>query len=238
MCNFTPMALLTSEMPLSTALELHPTLIPLVSRFGIRLGLGEKSVAAVCAEHHMEPGFLLTLMNTYLFEEYFPEQKLKSFHVSQLVDYLDKTNAYYLHQQLPNIERHLGSLIASGGGENKNLALIGRFFARFKESLTASIEYDTREWFPYCLALSRGEAQPTLAVTPPPLQTDSEDEDPAVSLLRDLRSIMVRHLGGEYNDNLAYAVIFALDSIEHDIRQHNRIRNRILTPVIHALCHA
>ena len=126
------MALLTPDTPLSTALEQHSTLIPLVSRFGIRLGLGDKSVATVCAEYGIDAGFMLTLMNTYLFEEYFPEQKLKSFHVSQIVDYLTKTNAYYLHSQLPNIERHLGSLIASGEGENKNLALIGRFFARFE----------------------------------------------------------------------------------------------------------
>lgn len=231
------MALLTFEMPLSAALEQHPTLIPLVSRFGIRLGLGDKSVAAVCAEHGIDPGFMLTLMNTYLFEEYFPEQKLKSFHVSQIVDYLTKTNAYYLQSQLPNIERHLGSLIASGEGENKNLALIGKFFAKFKQSLAASIEYDTKEWFPYCLALSSGAAAKGgyLCAQVPEIP-DGGEEDPAVSQLCDLRSIMVRHLGGQYNDNLAYAVIFAIGSIERDIRQHNRIRNRILTPIISALC--
>lgn len=229
------MALLTPDTPLSTALEQHSTLIPLVSRFGIRLGLGDKSVATVCAEYGIDAGFMLTLMNTYLFEEYFPEQKLKSFHVSQIVDYLTKTNAYYLHSQLPNIERHLGSLIASGEGENKNLALIGRFFARFKESLTAAIEYDTKEWFPYCLALSSGDAAQGARTHVPPVP-DTDEEDPAVNQLRDLRSIMVRHLCGQYNDNLAYAVIFAIGSIERDIRQHNRIRDRILTPIISTLC--
>lgn len=229
------MALLTSDTPLSAALEQHPTLIPLVSRFGVRLGLGEKSVAAVCAEHGIDAGFMLALMNTYLFDEYFPEQKLKSFHVSQIVDYLSKTNGFYLHAQLPNIERHLGSLIASGEGENKDLALIGQFFGKFKESLTAAIAYDTREWFPYCLALSSDDTA-ALAVLQAPAIPDAQEDDPAVSLLRDLRSIMVRHLSGQYNDNLAYAVIFAIGSIERDIRQHNRIRNRILTPIISALC--
>lgn len=234
MFTFTDMALLTPDTPLSAALEQHPTLIPLVSRFGIRLGLGDKSVAAVCADHQIDARFMLTLMNTYLFEEYFPEQQLKSFHVSQLVDYLSKTNAYYLHSQLPNIERHLGSLIASGGAENRNLALLGKFFAGFKQSLTDSIDYDTREWFPYCLALSAGEVEGRDRIAP--TAPDTADDDPAVSQLRDMRSIMVRHLSGEYNDNLAYAVIFAVGSIERDIRQHNRIRNRILTPVIDALC--
>lgn len=236
MFTFTNMALLTSDTPLSAALEQHPTLIPLVSRFGIRLGLGDKSVAAVCADHQIDAGFMLTLMNTYLFEEYFPEQKLKSFHVSQLVDYLSKTNAYYLHYQLPNIERHLGSLIASGGAGNRNLALLGKFFAGFKQSLTAAIDYDTHEWFPYCLALSGGNAANGAKKVPVSGVSDGEEEDPAVSQLRDMRNIMVRHLSGEYNDNLAYAVIFAVGSIERDIRQHNRIRNRILTPVIDALC--
>ena len=82
------MGLLTTETPLSTALEQHPSLIPLVSRFGIRLGVGDKSVAAVCADHAIDERFMLVLMNTYLFENYFPEERLKSFHVSQIVDYL------------------------------------------------------------------------------------------------------------------------------------------------------
>ncbi|MDE5945485.1 MAG: helix-turn-helix transcriptional regulator [Rikenella sp.] len=228
------MGLLTSETPLSTAFEQHPSLIPLVSRFGIRLGVGEKTVSAVCAEHGIDAGFMLVLMNTYLFESYFPEQRLKTFHVNQIVDYLTKTNAYFRFSQLPNIERHLRSLIASGEGENKNLDLIGRFFEQFKASLTASIEYDTNEWFPYCLALSRGEG---VACEQPPksLHAPSEGEEFAASQLCDLRSILVRHLSGQYDDNLAYAVIFAIGSIERDIRQHNRIRNRILTPIIDAL---
>lgn len=229
------MGLLTFETPLSAAIEQQPSLIPLASRFGIRLGLGDKSIAAVCAEHRIDPDFMLALMNTYLFETYFPEQKLKSFHVSLIVDYLTKTNAYYLHSQLPNIERHLRSLISSGEGTNKHLELIGRFFEQFKASLTAAIAYDTEVWFPYCLALSSG-ATPDREQRPAELPAESEEL--AASQLRDLRSILVRHLSGTYDDNLAYAVIFAIGSIERDIRQHNRIRNRILNPIIDALCRA
>lgn len=228
------MGLLSFETPISAAIEQHPSLIPLVSRFGVRLGLGDKTIATVCIERQIDPEFMVALMNTYLFESYFPEQKLKSFHVSLIIDYLTKTNAYYLHSQLPNIERHLRSLIASGGGENKNLELIGRFFEQFKTSLSASIEYDTREWFPYCLALGSGE---TLRCKQPPVPNNPDGEELAASQLCDLRSILVRHLSGTYDDNLAYAVIFAIGSIERDLRQHNRIRNRILNPLIDALCH-
>lgn len=224
------MGLLTAETPLSSALEQHPALIPLISRFGIRLGLGDKTVATVCGEHGIDTGFLLTLMNTFLFEEYFPEQKLKTFHISQIIDYLSKTNAYYLHFQLPNIERHLGSLIASAGGENKNLTLLGQFFGRFKESLTQSIRYDSDVWFPYCLSLSTDDPSPVVEIP------GAEQQETLIGMLRDLLSIMVRHLTGQYNDNLAYAVIFAITSIERDIRQHSRIRHRILLPAVQSSC--
>lgn len=218
------MSLLTTTTTLSSALEQHPTLIPLVARLGIRLGVGERTIDEVCAQHSIDANFMLTVMNTYLFNEYFPEQKFKSFHIEQIVDYLSKTNAYYLHQQLPNIERHLGSLISSSG-DNRNLGLIGQFFDKFKSNLTASIEYDTNSWFPYCLNMGQGTK---------PDQPSATHADASL-LAADLRSIMIRHLRGEYNDNLAYAVIFAITSLERDIRQHNRIRCLLLNPAIDVL---
>ena len=60
-------------------------------------------------------------------------------------------------------------------------------------------------------------------------------EDPIEALLADLKSIMVKHLSGDYNEKLCYAVIFAISSLEKDIKQHNRIRYRILTPMVSAM---
>ena len=103
------MPLVYPNMQLSEVVEEHPSLIPVINRFGIRLGLGDKSVKTLCEEHSLDTDFLLTVINTFLNEEYFPEKKLQTFHTSQIIDYLTKTNQYYLRYQLPNIERHLGS---------------------------------------------------------------------------------------------------------------------------------
>ncbi|MDR1981300.1 MAG: helix-turn-helix transcriptional regulator, partial [Tannerellaceae bacterium] len=54
-------------------------------------------------------------------------------------------------------------------------------------------------------------------------------------LLADLKSIMIKHLSGDYDENLCYAVIFAINSLEKDIKQHNRIRYRILVPMVTAM---
>lgn len=220
---------------MSEVVEEHTSLIPVLNRLGIRLGLGDKSVKTICDEHKLDTDFLLMIINTFLNEEYFPERKLQTFHTSQIVDYLTKTNQYYQRFQLPNIERHLGSFIAMSTQGNSTLNLIGRFFSSFKEELTERIKHDEEEWFPYCLSLSeltkkRPEAKSDLSI-----HTEPDMDDPIEALLADLKSIMIKHLSGDYNENLCYAVIFAISSLEKDIKQHNRIRYRILKPMVTAM---
>lgn len=157
------MAIVYANMKLSEVVEEHPSLIPVVNRFGIRLGLGDKSVRTLCEEHALDTDFLLTILNTYLNEEYFPEKKLQTFHISLLIDYLTKTNQDYLRYQLPNIERHLGYFIQQSPQGNQSLALLGRFFASFKAELTARIQQDEERWFPYCQQLMKGDPLPETA---------------------------------------------------------------------------
>lgn len=230
------MPLVYSNMPISEVVEEHTSLIPVLNRLGIRLGLGDKSVAETCAGHGLDTDFLLTVINTFLNDEYFPEKKLRTFHLSQIIDYLTKTNHYYKQYQLPNIERHLNSFL-SMSGKNPSLSLIGCFFASFKEKLLTRIALDDQTWFPYCLELSRKLSSDRNTDSDKEILLPSSDvtDDHIEALLNDLKSIMVKHISGEYDDNLCYAVIFAISSLEKDIKQHNRIRYRILTPMVKAM---
>ena len=192
------MALVYPHIQLSEVVEEHPSLIPMINRFGIRLGLGDKSVKMVCEAHGLDPDFLLTVINTYL-----------------------------------NIERHLQSFIQQSAPDNPSLTLIGKFFHSFKTELMARIQQDDTVWFPRCLTLCQQlESLPLpIAYTPAP----EVEEDRIEALLADLKRILIRHLAGDYNENLCYAVIFALSSLEKDIKQHNRIRYRILMPMVTAM---
>jgi len=225
------------NIQLSEVVEEHPSLIPVINRFGIRLGLGDKTVKEICDEYMIDADFLLTVINTFLNEEYFPEKKLQTFHTSQIIDYLTKTNADYQRHQLPNIEKHLGMFISISQNGNNSLALIGKFFASFKKELTDRITKDTDEWFPYCLQLSgKIEAlrkhDKDISMLNLPKQIV---EDPAEALLTDLKRILIKHISGEYNENLCYAVIIAINNLEKDIKQQNRIRYRILSPMVAAM---
>ncbi len=223
-------------MRLGEVVEEHPSLIPVINRFGIRLGLGDKSVRTLCEERSLDTDFLLTVINTFLNEEYFPEKKLQTFHTSQIIDYLTKTNQYYLRYQLPNIERHLNSFIQMSRPNNPTLGLIGRFFSSFKNELLARIRQDEERFFPYCMSLSRRLGkEPEETAGGSRITSEQPMEDTIEALLTDLKSIMVKHLSGDYDENLCYAVLFAICSLEKDIKQHDRIRYRILTPMVSAM---
>jgi len=229
------MPLIYPNIQMSEVVAEYPSLIPVINRFGIRLGLGDKTVKTICDEHRLDMDFVLTVINTFLNEEYFPEKKLQTFHTSQIIDYLRKTNKYYQHSQLSNIERHLGSFISMSTSGNQTLNLIGKFFSSFKEKLTERIENDDNVWFPYCLELSEQLKDYPAYSEKLQLENNECEEDAIEALLSDLKGIMIKHLSGEYNENLCYAVIFAISSLEKDIRQHNRIRYRILMPMVTAM---
>lgn len=227
------MSLIQSNMEMSEVVETNTSLIPVINRLGIRLGLKDKTVREVCHEHGLDTDFLLIIINTFLNEEYFPEKRLKTFHLTQIIDYLRKTDEYYLRYQIPNISRHLELFISHDTSDNSTLKLIGKFFHSFKEKLTKQIEYDEKIWFPYCLAVGvSNEDSNVLSQEDAIPEYITNESDNSEALLMDLKSIMIKHLSGEYNENLCHAVIFAISSLERDIKQHNRIRERILKPMI------
>lgn len=200
----------------------EPSTITVLNRFGIKLGVGDKSVRRVCDDHNIDPDFFVTILNTFVNKDYFPEKILDGFGAAEIVDYLSKTNAYYEHYQLPNIEHHFNLLISKSVPQNNNLDLMLRFFHEVKQQLVNRIANDRERWFPELL---RGVAVGTAAVT------DAEDEDTIEDKINDLISMMVMHLHGDYDTNLGVAVLLSVVSLRNDIKQNNRIRDRIMRPM-------
>lgn len=155
--------------------------------------------------------FFVTILNTFINEDYFPENRLKSFCATQIVDYLTQTNAYYEQFQIPNIERHFNFLINQSDSENNNLELMKQFFDELKKELLSRIENDKNCWFP-----SIKVAAETLhgEYYGEKFQPDTEENDSLEEKLDDLKSLFVIHLKGEYDLNLCHGVIFAIYSLE------------------------
>lgn len=200
------MTLFGADCRLSDIIFHEPSTLSLLRRFGIVPGCGNLTVGEACVQAGADTDFLLALLNTYLNEDYFPEKVLKGFPLEEVTGYLRKTVSYYIRVQLPNIERHFASLIAVSPQDN-NLGLLREYFDALKVEIEANVDTDVRKPAEATTRWRRIEER-----------------------LGDLLNIFVSHLRGEFDANLATAVIYALFTLDKDMRLNNRIRDRILNP--------
>ncbi|MDR2950829.1 MAG: helix-turn-helix transcriptional regulator [Prevotella sp.] len=199
------MIFLDASSILSEVIAENHQLIPVINRFGIKLGLGDKNIGEICNVADINTDFFLAILNTFLNEDYFPEKKLQKFDIQLVIKYLKQTDGYLMHGQLYNLEKHLNAFISMSDPNNAQMKLISRLFYEFKGELKGQIEQ----------GLVKGDAP--------------------LALLTDLKSIIIKHISGSFNENMCYAVIFTIDSFQKDLEKHNRIREKILKPMIDEL---
>lgn len=196
------MIFLEASSILSEVIENNHQLIPVINRFGIKLGFGDRNIGEICRLVNINTDFFLAILNTFLNEDYFPEKKLQRFDIELVIEYLKQTDRYLIHAQLYNLEKHLNAFISISDPNNGQLKLIHKLFVEFKEELIKEIEQGMVK----C--------------------------DTPLALLTDLKSIIIKHISGNFNQNMCYAVIFTIDSFQRDLEKHNRIREKILQPMI------
>lgn len=223
------MPVYSRDSKLCDVILFDPSVIQVVNRFGIYLGVGDSSIKMICEEHHIDETLFISIINTYLNRNYFPEGIAGKVNLKGLLDYLEKTDHYYRNILLPNIERHFTLLMSKSGNTDKpsNLLLLQKFFMEVKSELLEVIKTDLTHWFPALL-----EDENIQSIEPSGCENRKPyDNHVLEEKISDLINFFVIHLRGEYDRNLCVAVVSALATLEKDIQQNNRIRDRILKPL-------
>ena len=222
------MALVTPDTKLCEVIVDEPSVVPVINRFDIVLGVGDRTIKSICKEKGIDTSFFITILNAFIHESFFLENVTGAFNAGDVVDYLRKTNNSYLRNQLPNIERHFAALI-SRSDSNNNLPLLFNFYREVKTEIERRIDSDN-QWFDAIISAEQSNSEVSVAGNSIQAESDSIEDK-----LSDLINMFVIHLRGDYDRNLCHAVLFAVISLEKDIRQNNRIRNRVLRPLVDAL---
>lgn len=222
------MALVTPDTKLCEVIVDEPSVVPVINRFDIVLGVGDRTIKSICKEKGIDTSFFITILNAFIHESFFLENVTGAFNAGDVVDYLRKTNNSYLRNQLPNIERHFAALM-SRSDSNNNLPLLFNFYREVKTEIERRIDSDN-QWFDAIISAEQSNSEVSVAGNAIQAESDSIEDK-----LSDLINMFVIHLRGDYDRNLCHAVLFAVISLEKDIRQNNRIRNRVLRPLVDAL---
>ena len=225
-------------MKMADVVHSNYLLLPVINRFGILLGFGEKTVKAVCEKRRIDVEFFLAIANTFSNEDYFPEKKLQSFNVLMIVSYLQKTHAYYRETQIPLVEKLLNALMRNHVEEKNNVKLLKKFFAGYKKELFAHLDREENTTFPYIkkayhlFRSSTMTQKERTALSRYSMQVYEEEHSDIDEKLYDLKNILIKYVRGKAAESVYHEVIFELFRLEKDIQDHSRIENNVLMPLV------
>ena len=140
--------LIDKEMRLAELIHHDYTLLPLINRFDMHLGVGDKTIAAMCEEKEVNLDFFLIIINTFHDNQYFPAQHFKQFPAGMLVKYLKEAHHYYLNQKLPSIEAQIENMGRNCAVNKETLILLLNFFKEYSQELVCHIEREEKFVYP------------------------------------------------------------------------------------------
>ncbi len=207
-------------------------LLPVINRFGIKLGFKDKTVEQVCVEHQIDINFFLAIINTYHNPGYFPESALISFSPLLIVDYLRKTHQYYFDYFFPEVELRLEKLLSSCHGNCSDLNLIKTFYEKYKLELSKHLREEDEKVFPYVIAINNAvvsNAKLTAPYSGYSIKKFEQEHNSVDQKIFDLKNIIIKYLEPTYNVDYGNELLFFIFRFERDLIDHARIEDKILS---------
>lgn len=230
--------MITADKKMADLIHLNYLLVSVITRFGIRLGFGDKTIAEVCEENAVNTEFFLEIVNSFHDKEYFPGKHLQGFSIRLIIDYLGNTHHYYLDEKIPEIEHLIDQMINECYSHHKHAHLLRSFFKEYKEELISHISREDETVFPYAIevedAFLSGKRHKLKEISQKGYHIDEyrSEHNNIEEKLFDLKNIIIKYLPSPENQALCSRVLSALFVLEQDMNDHSRIEDNVLIPKV------
>lgn len=199
-----------------------PSLLQVMTRFGMSLGFGDDNVVQVCARQGVDCRTFLTIIN-FVSQKHAHIEENAELSVEALLDYLKQSHKYFLEFALPGIRKKLAESIA--GRELADLML--RFFDDYLAEVRRHMEYEEQEVFPVVERLVEGKKSDTGKFS-----TFSQHHDPVAEKLNELKNIIIKYYPSDGCNNQLNAVLFDIFSCERELQSHCKIEDYLFVPAV------
>ena len=203
----------------------YPVLL-VMSRFGIALGFGDKSIGEVCRENGVHTETFLAVVNLLLDEGDVDDYK-NVISAGALLEYLHNSHDYFLNFRLPAIRYNL--LNAIDGGEKDISIAILRFFDEYVAEVQKHMRYEESTVFPYVNSLLAGVKPDMYNIA-----IFRKRHDQVEAKLTELKNILIKYYPASSSNELN-SVLFDIFTCEQDLASHNYIEDYLFIPVIQTL---
>lgn len=210
-------------------------LLQVMSRFGIALGFGDKTVDEVCKENGVDTDTFLAVCNFVSlglkpsFDEYM------SLHVEGLLSYLRNSHAFFLDFELPAIRRKFVNAVDCST-QNEIGFLILKFFDDYVAEIKRHQEYEAEHFFLYVDGLMHGKRPANVCLQHFEDDHTHQDDDKMIAQkLTDLKNIIIRYSPSSANKEELNEALLNLFEFEKDMDSHTQLEDTIFIPIVSML---
>lgn len=236
------MAVFTENSKMADVILRDYQLLPIILRFGIKLGFGNKTVKEVCQDKNTNEAFFLEILNCYHNPDYFPDNHLSDFKADVMVSYLTNTHLYYLKSKVPHIELFIDKMEQEAQEENiRNIKLLKHFFYEYKADLEHHFIEEEKNVFPYILDLesvlktNNCSKQLLDKIKHEPIEVYERNHESLEVKLADMKNLIIRFLPPLNCEGDCEHLLTELFELECDIEDHTRMEEKVLIPKVKML---
>jgi regulator of cell morphogenesis and NO signaling len=206
-------------------------LLQIMSRFGISLGFGEKTITDVCHQCGVNADTFLTVINYVKDGAENRPQRVEHVSVASLLDYLKRTHAFFLSFLFPNIRFHLLNAIDCSV-QNEIAFLVLKFFDEYVEEVRKHMEYEETTVYTYVEKLVGGEF-----VSIDSSHLLSRHHEAIESKLKELKNLFMQYYPQTDINEKLNAVIVSIYQAEEELSIHSMVEDNIFLPAVKCLEH-
>lgn len=207
----------------------EPSLLQMLSRFGIPLGVGDQTVRQVCEAHGVDTATFLSVANFIKRGARGAADSIDKVSVACLTEYLKQAHTYFLDFQLPAIRRKLlEALDCSQPGEVSYLIL--KFYDDYMSEVRKHIQHENRKVFGYVEQLLQGRRTSEYTISQFARGHNSIDVK-----LQELKNIIIKYYAPTEQAELLNNVLYDIFTCEKDLRIHCLVEDDIFVPAVEIL---
>lgn len=201
------------------------TILPLLSRFSIPLGIGNETIEDVCRHNAIDVNALLLTLN-YIRTGIIDSSLIDAVSPIEIVKFLKNSHDYFISYKFNHIRKNL--IAALDIESNSTNSLILNFFDNFVKKVKEHFNYEERKVFPYVEGLVDGKKSTYT------IEIFERQHEEVIDALAELKNIILRYYRTTA-PNLMYDVLVDIYNCEEDLESHSDIENNILIPMVYDL---
>jgi regulator of cell morphogenesis and NO signaling len=197
-----------------------------MSRFGIALGFGDKTIGEVCRDNQVDTDTFLAIINLMVNENKAVLSPDTSLSVESLIDYLHNSHDYFLNYRLPEIREKLVKVL-NESEDDLNKAVL-EYFDKFVAEIKKHMLNEDKKVFPYVKSLLDTRHKDKYPVG------FSKQHEQIETRLTEFKNILIKYYPAQ-STNEINSVLFDIFNCERDLASHNAVEEYLFLPAIEDL---